>query len=297
MIIGLKAGPGSSIQENQLIASLFQYYTICPEVRSINELEWIREGFIYTDMLHEREVSTFLEQRQFLDIIYEILAIILNVSYAEIKIYDFTSPAMVFPSAWDHHRVYDENGEEVMRVIDPEHIPDLESSDDIIGLLEDRIRPNCSLKGYEFIQAFRNNKQLLENLHPNIWVNALLARYTPIPDNHTNYIKANEYDNDLESGQLNIARIIDYPSWIITDVHSECEINAIRNGVVNQKLHPLDDRFLIYTRANTLDKLPSETIELYDHVIDVACSFTEICNQIKAIISSDERLQKYLYTI
>jgi hypothetical protein len=75
-----------------------------------------------------------------------------------------------------------------------------------------------------------------ENLHPNIWVNALFSDYKVI-----GYTNAVDIENPTE-----IIKTPNYPSWLITDVRFPNEADAIINGLPGQEVdYSLDFRFLI----------------------------------------------------
>lgn len=102
-----------------------------------------------------------------------------------------------------------------------------------------------------------------DNVHPNIWVNALFADYTPTTDP-----TIKEYNEE-------------YPKWLITDVRFPNEVEAIteRGGVViriNRKAAEVGDNHVSETMLDnhkfdyvinnngTLDDLAIELINIYN---------------------------------
>lgn len=90
----------------------------------------------------------------------------------------------------------------------------------------DRLRQFAREKGFKFERTYRELLQELgtnvmrEHLHPDVWVNALMSHYKPLPP------KAKNIQNWGTSEPIKVKE--EYPLWFITDVRFPNEAEAIK---------------------------------------------------------------------
>ncbi len=121
-------------------------------------------------------------------------------------------------------------------------------------------------------EAMRNN------LHPDVWVNALFADYKGIKG---------FYHNDSDS-KLDYD-INTFPNWIITDMRFPNELEAVikRNGLTIRvnRFHPVDTDDIKYEH-------PSETAlddyKSWDYVINNDGTIEELIEQVKQILIKEQ---------
>lgn len=124
-----------------------------------------------------------------------------------------------------------------------------------------------------------------EQIHPNVWVNALFADYKPIGDN-------------LLEGEVRKVREDDliYPNWIITDMRFPNEVKAVkdRGGItirVNRPLKYTDDIVRASGMTMSLKAHPSETFldsyKDWDYVIDNDGDLNELLIKVKEICKKE----------
>jgi len=115
-------------------------------------------------------------------------------------------------------------------------------------------------------------------IHPNIWVNALFADYTPfIPGDINKSMKEPFARADMKYRQ-------EAANWIITDVRFPNEAQAIKDrGGIVIRVNRYDENGMPY---KTLNNHPSETaLDEYefDHVIDNDGSIEELVEKVKQL--------------
>lgn len=134
---------------------------------------------------------------------------------------------------------------------------------------------------------------LREGLHPNVWVNALMAEYQPIVDVNT-FRYAKEYSDTREFTDDNklvaIQELIEYfkevprPKWIITDVRFPNEATALQK--VGGKIIRINKHDI-----NPINDHPSE-VGLddwqFDYIIDNNGSILDLQENIKNILTNEK---------
>lgn len=122
-----------------------------------------------------------------------------------------------------------------------------------------------------------------EIIHPNIWVNALFAEYTP-------------QDKSAFIDALDIMPKYEYPKWIIPDTRFPNEAKAIRDrgGILIRINRPIKKRQKGSTDANARLHLknahPSETAldnwEDWDYIIENDGTLEDLLEKVKEIYSN-----------
>lgn len=142
----------------------------------------------------------------------------------------------------------------------------------------------CQMDGRQFLQKMGTDA-VRDGLHPNAWVNALMAEYK------TSTFTA--FPEDLEIGEKVIAY---YPNWIITDTRFPNELAAIkeRGGVsirINRDMYmDLPEGGVARASHNpTFDNYhPSETAldnAPFDYIIDNNGTIEELANKLRNVLS------------
>lgn len=127
---------------------------------------------------------------------------------------------------------------------------------------------------YRELLQYLGTDLLRNQLHENVWVNAVMSKYKPkgISKEHWNKTKDIDYKNQLE-----------YPNWIITDVRFPNEVKAIkdRNGIIIRV-----NRYDI-TGQGKLNPHTSETAlddAEFDYTIDNHSSIADLIFKIRNIL-------------
>lgn len=123
-------------------------------------------------------------------------------------------------------------------------------------------------------------------LHPNIWINALYARYKPT-NNCTQHADGLYYTNEHGENEVNPI----YPNWIITDVRFPNELDALkdRGGIsirVERNYYEKVGKVLL----KNVDLHPSETAldsATFDYMIDNNGTITELIEKTREILSKE----------
>ena len=137
----------------------------------------------------------------------------------------------------------------------------------------EELRPASVLRIEEHIHTPRTLLQLLgteagrEIIHPNIWVNALFAKY----------------NLDLTDGYSAPYKGDKYPNWIITDMRFPNEAQAVkdRGGIlvrINREDITGQDKVPVHTSETALDDW-----EDWDYVIDNFGTLEDLFNEVKSV--------------
>ena len=92
-----------------------------------------------------------------------------------------------------------------------------------------------------FLLQFIGTDLLRNQLHPEIWVNALISKYKPLYGYQTTDSKINIGDISIPIPELDIDKRV-FPNWIITDMRFPNELKAVkdRGGITIRVDRPCD---------------------------------------------------------
>lgn len=127
---------------------------------------------------------------------------------------------------------------------------------------------------YRELLQYLGTDLLRNQLHENVWVNAVMSKYKPkgISKEHWDKTKDTDYKNQLE-----------YPNWIITDVRFPNEAKAIkdRNGIiirVNREDITGQNKLNPHTSETALDDYQ------FDYTIDNFGSITDLIFNVRNVL-------------
>jgi hypothetical protein len=129
-----------------------------------------------------------------------------------------------------------------------------------------------------------------QQLHPNVWVNATFADYTPV-GSHPSF--AGPYDG--------IQEVDEYPKWIVSDVRFPNELEAIheRGGIVIHIKRPFSLRFPEYSEFGfeydfNHDKLCNEDPEMCAKLTHASETSLDNINDFDYVIENDGTIDDLL---
>lgn len=126
----------------------------------------------------------------------------------------------------------------------------------------------------EFLQKLGTDG-LRDGLHPNTWVNALMADYTPNPNKAVaDFLAAEGLPASMNAGKE------EYPNWIITDTRFTNEAEAIKQkgGIIIRVNRPGVEAVNAHPSETGLDNWK------FDHVIENDGTLEQLAEKVKAII-------------
>lgn len=246
MIIGIS---GKLKSGKNTVASIIQYLMVLnrPSTSGWTTYDLIKR-------LNNKEDMSYLNvygwpQKAFAHKLKEVIALLLGIPVS--KLYEETFKDEILPDRWKRYKLKDRFGTKLF-FNDYQEAVEYETA-----ATQDH---PYTREGYE-LQNVREFMQLIgtelfrEQVHPNVWVNALLSEYVPVDD----------------SKRASMGNVIDYsactwPNWIINDVRFPNEAKAIkaRNGLILRINRPAD-------RTEGYHNHPSETALdnwKFDHVIE-----------------------------
>lgn len=116
----------------------------------------------------------------------------------------------------------------------------------------------------EFLQKLGTDA-LRDNLHTNVWVNALFADYIAEPDPAVaEFLKAEGLPASMNGGKLV------YPNWIITDCRFPNEAQAVkaRDGIIIRVLRPGNEPVNLHSSETALDDYSFDDVILNDGTVE-----------------------------
>lgn len=136
----------------------------------------------------------------------------------------------------------------------------------VVGLQQMTVRQFLQELGTD---ACRNN------LHPNTWVNALMADYIPKPNKAVaDFLAAEGLPASMNAGEQ------EYPNWLITDTRFPNEAQAIKDkgGIVIRVNRPGVTAINAHSSETGLDNWK------FDHVIENDGTLEQLADKVRAII-------------
>lgn len=137
-----------------------------------------------------------------------------------------------------------------------------------------------------FLLQFIGTNLLRNQLHPNIWVNALMSEYKPTKDTKVSeFLKAEGLPETMNGGK-------EYPNWIITDLRFPNELEAVkeRGGITIRVVRPVH----ALSQNNHCGILhPSETSldnEEFDYTIVNDSTIEDLVEKVREILINEKLL-------
>lgn len=284
MIIGISGRRGSG---KDIIAKIFQYFTLPKTVRTIPMQEWV------TELSYHEEIpglSKYIEIRKYADKLKECASLLLGIPRWQFELEEVKE--QVLPECWNRWVLTTEFDQTI-------HATKQDALNIVKVLKLSKAEYSLHLQPITvrlFLQ-WMGTEAMREQIHPDTWVNALFSEYQIVDT-------------------LNVAALIDdnkpiiqtpiYPNWIVTDVRFPNEVKAIANGLPG---YPIDEKYdFRYTirverpellRQQISDEHESETAlddyEDWDEVIINDCSLEELGFKVHTILKSNPRFQKYFH--
>ncbi len=286
MIIGISGKKGSG---KDTVAKILQYFTLPEELRTISIDEWVYELSYHPEI--SDNLSTNLQIRKYADKLKDCTSLLLNIPRWKLEHEDFKKS--VLPESWDVWTLEHEMGNSI-------HTTKEEAT-----IIANYLRlPEGAYTIEKESMTIRDFLQLVgtdamrDVIHPNIWVNTLMADYQPA--SMTNIAKTSLKKNTAPK----IVKEPAWPSWVISDVRFLNEVNAIKNGILGQPVPKNDFRFVIRVNRpqrnlDRTDEHQSETAlddyQYWDYVIENDKNLDHLAFEIHCMLKSKKEFEKYFH--
>jgi ABC-type oligopeptide transport system ATPase subunit len=267
MIIGISGKKGTG---KDTIGTMIQYFTDYQE----GDLTFDEYESMYSGLFAHR-----FEIKKYADILKDMICMLIGCSREQLEDQEFKNTPI--GEQWDRTLYHiSSRDNKALETFDDRHEAEVfaahwdEYYDQVTFIEEEKVimtpRLMLQLLGTECGRMI---------IHNNIWVNALMSGYKPLPGE----VLAKYGDFKLETGDI-------YPDWIITDVRFPNEKEAIeaKGGIVirvNKKTESQD----FHASEIALD------LAHFKYEIDNNGSIEELLKKVKEILNSENLINKFNY--